>query len=62
MDFIVRLPELNEYNTIPDVVDRLTKMAHYILTRDDANSKNVISLSFNNLFRLYSLTDSIISD
>ena len=62
MDFITGLPESNGYNAILVVVDRLTKMAHYIPTCEDTNSEKVVRLYFDNIFRLYSLPDSIISE
>ena len=62
MDFITGLPESNGYNAILVVVDRLTKMAHYIPTHEDTNSEKVVRLYFHNLFRLHGLPDSIISD
>ena len=62
MDFITALPELNGYNSILLVVDRLTKMAYYIPTCEDTNSEIVAHLYFDNIFHLYGLSDSIISN
>ena len=50
------------FNAILVVVDRLTKMAHYIPTQEDTNSEQVARLYFDNIFRLHGLPDSIISD
>ena len=50
------------FNAILVVVDWLTKMAHYIPTREDTNSEQVARLYFDNIFRLHGLPDSIISD
>ena len=67
MDFIPGIPELKSpgsktrCNAILVVVDRLTKKAHYIPTREDTNSEQVARLYFDNIFRLYDLPDSIIS-
>ena len=41
MDFIVRLLESNGYNAILVVVDRLSKMAHYIPTTEKVTSEQV---------------------
>ena len=62
MDFITGIPESNEYNAILVVVDRLTKMAHYIPTHEDTNSEKVARLYFDNIFHFHGLLDSIISD
>ena len=62
MDFIIGLPELNGYNAILVVVNRLTKMAQYIPTREDANYEKVAYLYFDDIFHLHSLPDLIISD
>ena len=70
MDFITGLPESKPpgsendrgFNAILVIVDRLIKMAHYIPTRKDMNSEQVVRLYFDNIFLLHSLPDSIISD
>ncbi len=64
MDFITGLPEsgLNKYNSILVVVDRLTKMAHYIPTHETITSEGVARLYLDHVFRLHDLPDSIISD
>lgn len=46
MDFIVGVSELNEYNTILVVVDRLTTIVHYIPTRENANDEKAACLCF----------------
>ena len=61
MEFITRHPKSNKYNTILVVVDRLTKMVHYIPTQKDTPSEKVACLYFNNIF-LYSLQDSVVSN
>ena len=78
MDFITGLPDskppvfetpgtsdsnIHGFNAILVVVDRLTKMVHYIPAREDeASSEKVARLYFDNNFRLHGLPDSIISD
>ena len=72
MDFITGLPESRPpgseldtrgYNAVLVLVDRLTKMVHYITTRqDEMSSEHVDRLYFDNIFRLHSLPDSIVSD
>ena len=62
MDFIVGLPESNGYNAILVVVDRLSKMAHYIPTTEKVTSEQVAQLFFNKVFKHYRILDWIISD
>ncbi|KAH0614368.1 uncharacterized protein H6S33_000004 [Morchella sextelata] len=48
MDHITGLPESQGSNAILVVVDRLTKMAHYIPTRDTADAPELATYSYNN--------------
>ena len=56
------LPKSNGFNALLVVVDRLSKMTHYIPTCEDTNSEKVGVLYFDNIFPLHGLPDSIISD
>lgn len=63
MDFIVGLPpSTNGYTCIWVVVDRLTKMAHFIPCKETINSEGLAHLFLDNIFRLHGLPTSIISD
>ena len=62
MDFIVGLPELNKDNAILVIVDRLSKMPHYITTTEKVTSEQVARLCFNKVFKHHGIPDSIISD
>ena len=62
MDFIVGLPESNGYNAILVIVDRLSKMAHYIPTTEKVTSEQVARLFFDKVFKHHGIPDSIISD
>jgi len=44
------------------VVDRLYKVAHYIPTTTEVNSKGIARLFLDNIFCLHGLPDSIVSD
>lgn len=62
MDFIVGLPTSSGFNAIWVVVDRLTKMAHFIPCMDTITAQELAHLFLNNVFRLHGLPDDIISD
>ena len=62
MDFITDLPESETYNAILVVIDRLTKMSHFIPCRKDMNTKQFKMLLVNNIYRLYELPADITTD
>jgi hypothetical protein len=63
MDFIVDLPKTkNNNNAILVVVDRLTKLAHFIPTKTDITAKQTAELIFNNIVSHYGYPESIVSD
>ena len=62
IDFITGLPESNGYNAIMVVVDRLSKMRHFIPCRDTDTAKDLAELYILNVGKLHGLPDSIISD
>jgi len=61
-DFITKLPLAQEYNSILVVVDRLTKMAHFILTTEKMTAGGLARLFRDNVWKLHGLPESIISD
>ena len=63
MDLIVELPKTNDgYDAIITIVDRLTKMAHFIPTTTTVTAKQVANLFINNIFKLHGVPQDIISD
>jgi hypothetical protein len=63
MDFMTSLPPTADgYEAIFVVVDRLSKMAHFIPTRSTATAKDIALLFFTNIFRLHGIPEEIISD
>jgi hypothetical protein len=64
MDFIVGLPTSPDSpaNAIWVVVDRLTKLAHFIPTTNTVDASGLASLFFNHVFRLHGLPKEIVSD
>ena len=62
MDFIISLPESQNYTGIFVVVDRLTKYAHFVAYESPANAEYVAKLFFANVFKYHGLPREIISD
>ncbi|KAH0614661.1 uncharacterized protein H6S33_000297 [Morchella sextelata] len=62
MDFVTDLPESDGYNAILVVVDRLTKMRHLIPTTKEADSKGVVRLYIDNVWKLHGLPETMVSD
>ena len=61
MDFILGLPKTQrQKDTILVVVDRLSKMAHFIATREIVEAPQVADLFIQNVFRLHGLPISIV--
>jgi len=61
-DFITKLPLVQEYDAILVVVDRFTKMAHFISTTERTSTEGLAQLFRDNIWKLHRLPDSIISD
>ncbi|MBE6133033.1 MAG: hypothetical protein E7180_06615 [Erysipelotrichaceae bacterium] len=62
MDFIVELPKSKDMTTIMVVVDRLTKMAHFIPFRCLPTASIAADAFINYIFKLHGFPDFIISD
>jgi hypothetical protein len=63
MDFITHLPTtLRGFSAILVVVDRFSKMAHFIPTTTDVSAVETAHLFRDNVFRLHGLPGEIISD
>jgi len=61
-DFITKLPLAQGYDLILVVVDRLTKMAHFIPTTEKTIAGGLVRLFRDNVWKLHGLPESIISD
>jgi len=61
-EFITKLPLAQGYNSILVVVDRLTKMVHFIPTTEKTSVKGLAKLFRDNVWKLHGLPESIISD
>ena len=62
MDFITDLPESETNNAILVVIDRLTKMSHFIPCSKNMNTKQFKMLFMNNIYRLNGLPTDITTD
>jgi hypothetical protein len=62
MDFVTGLPISDGHNAIWVVIDRLTKMRHFVPCSTTVDAKELANLFVTNIFRLHGLPDSIISD
>ena len=63
MDYLMSVPKSKKgHNAILIVIDRLTKMAHFIPTTDQVTAKETAELFLQNVFRYHGLPDNIVSD
>jgi len=62
VDFITQLPKSAGYNQIMVVVDRFTKMAHFIGLEEKATARDVAEAFVKEVWKLHGLPSEIISD
>ena len=62
IDFITDLPSSQDYDAILTVVDRFTKMAHFLPCRKTFSSQETTNLVMREVFKHHGLPDEIISD
>ena len=62
LDFVEGLPKSQGYEVTLVVVDRLTKYSHFVPISHPYSAAKVASLYMHNIFKLYGLLASIVSD
>ena len=62
MDFMIHLQESKGFDSIMVVVDRVSKMAHFVPTRDTATAQEVGRLYFDKVVKHHGMQKSIILD
>ena len=62
MDFIVGLPKSEGYTKIWVIVDRFSKMAHFIPLKTEEPIKELALTFVKEIWRLHGLPESIVSD
>ena len=62
VDFITHLPESAGYTQIMVVVDRFTKMAHFIGLEEKATARDVADVFLKEVWKHHGLPTGIISD
>ena len=62
LNLITGLLMSNSHDVLLVVVDRLSKMAHYIPSSMNVTSKGLAHLYFDHIFRLHGIPDSVISE
>jgi transposase InsO family protein len=62
MDFMVSLAPSKGFDAIMVVVDRFSKMAHFIPTKDEATVQETGRLFFSHIFKHHGLPKNIVSD
>ena len=62
MDFMTHLLESNEFDSIMVVIDRVSKMAHFVSTRDTATAQEIGRLYFDKVMKHHGMQKNIILD
>ena len=62
IDFITDLPNSDRYDTILVVIDRVTKMSHFIPCRKDLDGRQFATLFLKEIIRLHRIPCDSITD
>jgi len=62
VDFIMKLPVFRDYDSILVVCDRFLKMSYFVATTEKITAEGLARLFRDNMWKLYELLESVISD
>ena len=62
VDFITKLPVLKDYDSLLVVCNRFLKMSHFVVTTEKITAEGLARLFKDNVWKLYGLPESVISD
>jgi len=62
VDFIVELPESNGYDTVMNVVDSISKCAHFVPTNTTITTLGAARLYLMHVWKHHSLLRQVLSD
>lgn len=62
VDFVVKLPLSNGFDSVLVFIDHLTKAAHFVPARESWNAAELARQFLSSIFRLHGLPDRIVSD
>jgi transposase InsO family protein len=61
MDFVVKLPTSKSCDSIWVVIDRFTKMAHFVPCKETLTARQLARLFFDHIVKIHGVPDSIVS-
>jgi len=62
MDYIISLPPSQGYSAILVIIDRFSKIVHFIPTTNEVDTPTIASLFLDHIYKLHRLPDDIVSD
>ncbi|MGZ4849762.1 MAG: hypothetical protein ACXV2C_00050 [Candidatus Bathyarchaeia archaeon] len=60
MDFVVKLPPSDGFDSVLVVVDRFSKMSHFIACNESIDTPKVVTLLIRHVFKLHGLPSTIL--